>query len=1355
MANSLGQLTVDLIARISEFTEPLQRADRQARTANDNISRSFNASELAMKAFSAAAAGLSVAAITEFTSKVIEQGNEIQKLAKLSNASTAQFQYYAAGAKTAGISLDQFADKMKDMQDRIGDFQQTGGGPMADFFNNIAPLVGVTIEQFQKLSGPQALQLFYNSLEKAGASGNDIKFYMEQIISDSSQLIPLLENGGKGFKEWGDAAAGAGAIMSDSTIKSLTEAKKQITLLDMQFDGIKNTLIAEALPVFKTVADNIDTVKAAAAAAGAVLISRLALGAAMAAVPLIQTGIFAIRAAAGLVTFAGASGAAAAGAGVLRVALAALGGPAGLAMLAVQALAAGAAFLYVKRSSEVTTPALDGKTQSIKEMTDAYNAMSAAQKKAYLFEETKKLNELSEQYNKAQIQVHTYAAGIEDVAAKSKTSKAAIAAWIGEFDSGKITAKQLADNIAGLSDVSGEYVSYLVQYATASDNAKNALTNQQQAVNSLNGASQQAITTTEQHTNAINTQAQAIANLTQKQREYVMSLDKDAKKRDYYNQLLHVQNVPVDTANALVSAHEATGTAFDKPLDPLVLNKALKDLAATTYTFTKAEQKAIALVQAKAAKYDFASIEKQKGLPAGTLSGLALQETRGNSTLVSPVGAKGMFQFMPDTAKQYKIYGRETDDLAAAQAAAEYIRRELVHFNGNLAKAFTAYHSGRGNVDKGNIGPVGRAYAPGVMRWMAGATGTTKIDPTMGAQTTEQQLKAQTDAIAAQTQAYEQQESVLAGLGTQLEQLAAKHKKTLEDYKKTFASNPHGLKKAIAEANKQYEAQKIKITAGLEAEKQARAAFETDTETQIRNRYANEARLIDANTEYDAKAKKDAKDTLNRHMIHEINALRLANAQKLAEARAYYSSESQAAMDAAALKKRVLEQDNDLSASEKELQGRFIDDQLKDELKRIALATDEKMAVYRDFYKSDIQLAKDTTSRKIAALDLDRKMTKEQRAEATASLNAQLQQQLDAITLNNEKALLDSQQYFMSETEYMQKRYELERKEIEQTAKAKNQSPELTAAQLAASRERQKREKSQKLDAAYQFVRSAVIADDEQAQLQDKMDEELSKLGDLLNQKLITYEQYEKAKAKIEERYNKQSAQLRQDQMSNQLSAFTEGMGALLGKQSALYKGMFAIEKAYAVAKAFMNANETYTSVYKSMAAIPIIGPFIAAPAAATAVGLQLARAAMIQSTDIKGFSDGGYTGAGGKYQPAGIVHAGEVVWSQDDIRRWGGIGIVESMRKSGGYADGGIVGKPIATNLLNDSRSRKAVNVNINHDPSLAVTTREDRNGDIQVSIARREARLEHQRGWRNLNDTNSMEAKQIQRNFDTRVKR
>lgn len=56
-------------------------------------------------------------------------------------------------------------------------------------------------------------------------------------------------------------------------------------------------------------------------------------------------------------------------------------------------------------------------------------------------------------------------------------------------------------------------------------------------------------------------------------------------------------------------------------------------------------------------------------------------------------------------------------------------------------------------------------------------------------------------------------------------------------------------------------------------------------------------------------------------------------------------------------------------------------------------------------------------------------------------------------------------------------------------------------------------------------------------------------------------------------------------------------------------------------------------------------------------------------------FDKGGYTGPGGKHQPAGVVHKGEVVFSQDDVRRHGGVSAVEAMRRNlPGYANGGPV---------------------------------------------------------------------------------
>ncbi|WP_218510613.1 phage tail tape measure C-terminal domain-containing protein [Variovorax sp. dw_308] len=54
------------------------------------------------------------------------------------------------------------------------------------------------------------------------------------------------------------------------------------------------------------------------------------------------------------------------------------------------------------------------------------------------------------------------------------------------------------------------------------------------------------------------------------------------------------------------------------------------------------------------------------------------------------------------------------------------------------------------------------------------------------------------------------------------------------------------------------------------------------------------------------------------------------------------------------------------------------------------------------------------------------------------------------------------------------------------------------------------------------------------------------------------------------------------------------------------------------------------------------------------------------------GFSDGGFTGPGTKYQPAGIVHAGEYVVNAENTKRLG-LSFLERLNKRG-YAEGGLV---------------------------------------------------------------------------------
>lgn len=187
-----------------------------------------------------AAAG---AAILGNAREMAQSADEIARLADMSGASVEQFQRMAYAAKSVGIEQDKLGDIFKDMRDRVGDFIQTGGGPMADFFENIAPKVGITAEAFRNLSGPDALLLFTKSLQKAGLSANEMTFYMEAIASDSTMLLPLLRDNGKALEELARQAQ----PMTADDIKAFQEYTKAQRQLDQAFQGLTVTLVNSGL----------------------------------------------------------------------------------------------------------------------------------------------------------------------------------------------------------------------------------------------------------------------------------------------------------------------------------------------------------------------------------------------------------------------------------------------------------------------------------------------------------------------------------------------------------------------------------------------------------------------------------------------------------------------------------------------------------------------------------------------------------------------------------------------------------------------------------------------------------------------------------------------------------------------------------------------------------------------------------------------------------------------------------------------------------------------------------------------------------------------------------------------------
>ncbi|MCF4299266.1 transglycosylase SLT domain-containing protein, partial [Acinetobacter baumannii] len=668
-------------------------------------------------------------------------------------------------------------------------------------------------------------------------------------------------------------------------------------------------------------------------------------------------------------------------------------------------------------------------------------------------------------------------------------------------------------------------------------------------------------------------------------------------------QVLHQQWEMHQKVNAL--RDEATAAINEQ-------NKALKN-----------QQKVLnvnAKVLANASKFGFADLESKYKLPSGTLSAIHMIESRGNAKAYNKeTGATGGFQFLDGTAKQYGVKDR-TDLAQSAEGAAKYMSYLLKLFKGDLEKAIRAYHAGEGNVMKGKgIGKNNNQYWKDYQSYMAGINGYSAGD------------------------------------------ISSK------DFDKLIQDN---TKMAEDQA-------KLRLQLENEVANQV---------TKIRNDLSNKLEEVD---------------------------------------KANFSPERKAEIKAE-LQARA---DNDIAIAEQ--------------------ATKTKLDSFRDFTKSEEKLLKDSFAKRQFEAEHDLEMTKEQRKEAVNLLAQQLQQELGLLKLAQEQRLFQAKLFLLSETEAMQERYRLEREEIAKTVKDEEEKRK----RLALSRDQERLEafdRAAKAGQAWGGIQADMNGSGEFYRLDQERSSRLSAATNLLDsqqgvvnlneqnsiealnaqfeQQLISQQDYENQKTAIIQAAQDQRNQIaaeyaknaqdiedkyQQDRLNTQIAfggqmmgSLTSMFGSMFGEQSKAYKIMFAADKAYAIAAAGIAIQQNIAAASK--AGFPYNLPLIAG---AVAQGASII--ANIRAIKDQGFADGGYTGSGGKYEPAGIVHKGEVVWSQEDIRRWGGVGLVENMRKSANpeaFINNHAINNTSAENVFNRSfLSSKAFNDNQNISNIFNQPTREN----------------------------------------------
>ncbi|EMM2428808.1 tape measure protein, partial [Acinetobacter baumannii] len=361
-----------------------------------------------------------------------------------------------------------------------------------------------------------------------------------------------------------------------------------------------------------------------------------------------------------------------------------------------------------------------------------------------------------------------------------------------------------------------------------------------------------------------------------------------------------------------------------------------------------------------------------------------------------------------------------------------------------------------------------------------------------------------------------------------------------------------------------------------------------------------------------------------------------------------------------------------------------------------------KLEDYKEFQKTEEQLLEESFNRKKFNAAHDIELSKSEQKQAVELLEQQKQQELGLLKLAQEQRLFQARLSLLSETQAMQERYRLEREEILKNTKLSIEERQKLIALSKANQDketrdkvnnaaqnwggiqadmngtseffRQDQERFSRLNAANDLADSQYAATDLDEKngldnLNAQMEAGLIKQQDFENRKTAIIQAAQDQRKQIAAEYAQNAQDIedkyQQDRLNtiiafggNMMGSLTSMFGSMFGEQSKAYKIMFAADKAYAIAAAGI-------AIQQNIAAASKVGFPLNLPLIAGAVAQGASIIANIRAIKDQGFADGGYTGRGGKYEVAGAVHKGEIVWSQEDIKRWGGVGLVEKMRKS------------------------------------------------------------------------------------------
>ncbi|MCG5791249.1 hypothetical protein [Acinetobacter baumannii] len=203
-----------------------------------------------------------------------------------------------------------------------------------------------------------------------------------------------------------------------------------------------------------------------------------------------------------------------------------------------------------------------------------------------------------------------------------------------------------------------------------------------------------------------------------------------------------------------------------------------------------------------------------------------------------------------------------------------------------------------------------------------------------------------------------------------------------------------------------------------------------------------------------------------------------------------------------------------------------------------------------------------------ARIDAKVGMSKEERALRKKSLDEQRDDELKSLRLSQEQQLFQIEESYMDEAKALARRYELERKKIEEIRDAKIRAGLLNASARAEDNEYEDRRRNAYVN--FQSMSSSLNGSEEYFNLDKELEDRRKVIADALKWNNITEDEARAANLAAEKKYLQDRLSLHFMYGESIAESTADTMKTVFGEQSAAYKAMFAIQKGFAIAQSMI-----------------------------------------------------------------------------------------------------------------------------------------------------------------------------------------